>query len=114
MPCSSLSHLVTSALDRARRGAAAGLRRAGDAAHHAANRLVPDDEPVTKPAPVALVCNALAAMAPLPKPPGTTGDLETDVENLRLYQTALAEHAKRDEQLRALGALAARLAPLLR
>ncbi|MBE7448592.1 MAG: hypothetical protein HS111_06830 [Kofleriaceae bacterium] len=109
---------MTNALDRVRRGVAECLRRAGDAAHHAANRLVPGDEPATqptpKPAPIALVCNALAAMASLPKPPGTTGDLETDVENLRLYQTALAEHAKRDEQLRALGALAARLAPAIR
>ena len=35
--------------------------------------------------------------------------METDVENLVIYQTALATHAKRDEQLRTLGGLLGRL-----
>lgn len=111
MPRSLLPHLVTRAIDGARRGVAASLRRAGDAAHRAADALVPDLERTTKPAPFALACDVLAAMAPLPQPPVTTGHLETDVENLRLYQSALAEHARRDDALRTLGALAARLEP---
>jgi hypothetical protein len=35
--------------------------------------------------------------------------VETDVENLVIYQTALATHAKRDEQLRTLGSLLAKV-----
>ena len=35
--------------------------------------------------------------------------LETDVANLVLYQGALASHAKRDEQVRTLGGLVAKL-----
>ena len=37
-----------------------------------------------------------------------TGKLEADMENLMLYQKALAEHAKRDEQLRTVGSLASK------
>lgn len=51
----------------------------------------------------------LAAIQPLPGAPVAQGDVETDVENLVIYQTALATHAKRDEQLRTLGGLLARL-----
>ena len=51
----------------------------------------------------------LAAVQPLPAAPPAAGELETDVENLVLYQTALATHAKRDEQLRTLGSLLGRL-----
>ena len=51
----------------------------------------------------------LAAIQPLPAAPTAAGELETDVENLVIYQTALATHAKRDEQLRTLGGLLARL-----
>jgi hypothetical protein len=47
----------------------------------------------------------LAAIQPLPGAPGSTGHGETDMENLVIYQTALATHAKRDEQLRTLGSL---------
>ncbi|KAB2883392.1 MAG: hypothetical protein F9K40_23015 [Kofleriaceae bacterium] len=52
---------------------------------------------------------ALAVLQPLPAAPTGQGDVETDVENLVIYQTALANHAKRDEQLRALGTVIARL-----
>jgi hypothetical protein len=38
-----------------------------------------------------------------------TRDVGTDVGNLILYQSALASHAKRDEQVRTLGGLVARL-----
>ena len=51
----------------------------------------------------------LAAIQPLPAAPTGQGHTETDVENLVIYQTALATHAKRDEQLRTLGGLLARL-----
>jgi hypothetical protein len=51
----------------------------------------------------------LAAIQPLPAAPTAAGELETDVENLVIYQTALATHAKRDEQLRTLGSLLGRL-----
>jgi hypothetical protein len=50
----------------------------------------------------------LAAIQPLPNPPVATGKAEEDVANLVLYQTALAEHAKRDEQLRTIGSLASK------
>jgi len=54
---------------------------------------------------VELAAQILAAIQPLPGAPTGAGDVETDVENLVIYQTALATHAKRDEQLRTLGGL---------
>ena len=50
----------------------------------------------------------LAAIQPLPQAPVATGKLEDDLSNLVLYQKALAEHAKRDEQLRTVGSLASK------
>jgi hypothetical protein len=50
----------------------------------------------------------LAAIQPLPNAPVATGKLEIDMENMMLYQKALAEHAKRDEQLRTVGSLASK------
>jgi hypothetical protein len=50
----------------------------------------------------------IAAIQPLPPAPVATGSIETDVANLTRYQRALAEHAKRDEQLRTLGSLASK------
>ena len=50
----------------------------------------------------------LAAIQSLPNPPVSTGETSTDLGNLILYQRALAEHAKRDEQLRTVGSLAAK------
>jgi len=50
----------------------------------------------------------LAAIQPLPSAPVATGELGADMENLMLYQKALAEHAKRDEQLRTVGSLASK------
>jgi len=58
---------------------------------------------------VEVAAQILAAIQPLPGAPSAQGDVETDVENLVLYQTALATHAKRDEQLRTLGSLLGRL-----
>lgn len=51
----------------------------------------------------------LAAIQPLPTAPVATGKLDTDLANMVLYQKALAEHAKRDEQLRTVGSLATKL-----
>jgi len=52
-----------------------------------------------------LAAQLLAAIQPLPGAPTGAGDVETDVENLVTYQTALAAHAKADERLRTLGGL---------
>jgi len=54
---------------------------------------------------IELGAKLLAAIQPLPAAPTAQGDVETDVENLGIYQSALALHAKRDEQLRTLGEL---------
>lgn len=51
----------------------------------------------------------LAALMPLPGAPVAQGDAGVDVENLVTYQTALATHAKRDEQLRTAGTLLVRI-----
>ena len=58
---------------------------------------------------IELAAQLLAAIQPLPGAPSGVGDVETDVENLVIYQTALATHAKRDEQLRTLGGLLAKI-----
>jgi hypothetical protein len=58
---------------------------------------------------IELASQLLAAIQPLPGAPSGVGDVETDVENLVIYQTALATHAKRDEQLRTLGNLLAKI-----
>jgi len=47
----------------------------------------------------------LAAIQSLPTPPVATGETSTDLPNLILYQAAISEHAKRDEQLRTIGSL---------
>ena len=58
---------------------------------------------------IEAAAQALAAIQPLPAPPVAAGHAETDVANLVLYQSALATHAKRDEQLRTLGSLVRKL-----
>lgn len=55
---------------------------------------------------VDVAAQVLAAMASLPQAPMATRDVARDLANLIAYQTALAEHAKRDEQVRTAGALA--------
>ena len=49
---------------------------------------------------------ALAAMASLPTPPNISGEGRSDAQNMVKYQESLAQHAKRDEQIRTIGALA--------
>ena len=58
---------------------------------------------------VEMVASLFAAIQPLPAGPIATKDVSTDLGNLALYQGALAQHAKRDEQVRTLGNLIAKL-----
>jgi hypothetical protein len=51
----------------------------------------------------------LAALQALPAAPTAQGETATDVENLMIYQGALADHAKRDERLRTVGNLLVRI-----
>ena len=58
---------------------------------------------------VEMIAQIFAALQSLPNAPVATREVETDVGNLILYQGALANHAKRDEQVRTLGSLVAKL-----
>jgi hypothetical protein len=58
---------------------------------------------------VEMVAQLFAAIQPLPAAPNATRDANTDSANIILYQSALAQHAKRDEQVRTLGGLVAKL-----
>jgi hypothetical protein len=58
---------------------------------------------------VDLVAQIFAALMPLPAAPVATADASTDVGNLILYQGALAQYAKRDEQVRTLGNIVTKL-----
>ncbi len=58
---------------------------------------------------VDMVAQAFAALQTLPGAPVATRETSTDVANLILFQNALAQHAKRDEQVRTLGSLVAKL-----
>jgi hypothetical protein len=49
---------------------------------------------------VDLVGQGFAAIRSLPTPPTASGDSTTDTANLILYQQALAQHGKTDEQIR--------------
>jgi hypothetical protein len=58
---------------------------------------------------VELGLQVLAALRPLPAAPTALGDVETDVNNMVIYQTALAEFAQNDERLRTLGNVLGRI-----
>jgi hypothetical protein len=58
---------------------------------------------------VELGLQVLAALRPLPGAPTAQGDVETDVNNMVIYQTALAEFAQNDERLRTLGNVLGRI-----
>ena len=58
---------------------------------------------------VDLVAQIFAALMPLPGAPVATTDAATDIQNMMTYQTALAQYAKRDEQVRTLGNLVTKL-----
>jgi hypothetical protein len=59
---------------------------------------------------IEIAAQAFAALQPLPPSPNPTQETSTNVQNMIVYQRALAEHAKRDEQIRTLGGLVAKLA----
>ncbi|HEY1817404.1 MAG TPA: hypothetical protein VGL61_09605 [Kofleriaceae bacterium] len=58
---------------------------------------------------VDLVAQIFAAVMPLPTAPTATSDPATDVPNMILFTNALAQYAKRDEQIRTLGSLVTKL-----
>jgi len=58
---------------------------------------------------IDMVAQIFAALMPLPAAPTVTSDADTDAGNLILYQTSLAQYAKRDEQVRTLGNLIVKL-----
>lgn len=58
---------------------------------------------------VEMVVQIFAALQPLPAAPNATKDVSTDINNMMLYQAALAQHAKKDEQVRTAGYLLSRL-----
>ena len=58
---------------------------------------------------IDMVAQIFVALMPLPGAPVATSDTATDVNNLTLYQSSLASHAKRDEQVRTLGNLVSKL-----
>ena len=64
---------------------------------------------LTTGAVVEMVAQIFAALQSLPAAPIATKEASTDVANLILFQNALAQHAKRDEQVRTLGSLVAKL-----
>ena len=58
---------------------------------------------------IDMVAQIFAALMPLPAAPVATQVTSTDVGNSILYQQALAQYAKRDEQVRTLGSLVQKL-----
>ena len=58
---------------------------------------------------VDMAAQVFAALMSLPDAPVATADPATDVPNLITYQSSLASYAKRDEQIRTLGSLVAKL-----
>lgn len=58
---------------------------------------------------VEMVVQAFVAMQPLPAAPVATDRVSDNVENLITYNSALASYAKRDEQLRTIGSIVAKL-----
>lgn len=58
---------------------------------------------------IEMVAQLFASLQPLPAAPVPTRSSDTDSGNLILFQDALAKHAKRDEQVRMIGSLVAKL-----
>ena len=56
---------------------------------------------------VSLAALVLATVAPLPDAPAAVAETATNFQNMLLYQKALAEHAKRVQQITTVGAIAA-------
>ena len=55
---------------------------------------------------VQIVALGYAAVTPLPPKPAVTGEARTDATNLVAYQEALAQHAKRAQQISTIGMVA--------
>ena len=58
---------------------------------------------------IEMAAQIFGALQSLPQAPVATDSARTDVQNLITYQSALASHAKRDEQVRTLGSLVGKL-----
>jgi hypothetical protein len=58
---------------------------------------------------IEMIVQGFAAIQSLPAAPTATDNARDNIENLVLYQTALAQHAKRDEQLRTIGSIVSKL-----
>jgi len=58
---------------------------------------------------IEMVAQLFAMLQPLPAAPVATAVAATDIGNSILYQEALAQYAKRDEQVRTIGSLVAKL-----
>jgi hypothetical protein len=58
---------------------------------------------------IEMIVQGFAALQSLPAAPTATDSTRDNIENLVLYNTALAQHAKRDEQLRTIGNIVAKL-----
>ena len=58
---------------------------------------------------IDMVAQIFAALMPLPAAPAVTSIADTDSGNNILYQSAIAQYAKRDEQIRTLGNLVVKL-----
>ena len=59
---------------------------------------------------IEIAAQAFAALQALPPAPNPQQETSTNVANMIVYQRALAEHAKKDEQIRTLGSLISKLA----
>jgi hypothetical protein len=58
---------------------------------------------------IEMIAQVFAVLQPLPAAPTATEKMQDNLENLILYQGALAQHAKRDEQLRTIGHIVGKL-----
>ena len=58
---------------------------------------------------VEMIAQVFAALQPLPAAPNATDNSRDNIDNLITYQSALAQHAKRDEQVRTVGAIIGKL-----
>ena len=58
---------------------------------------------------IDLIGQGFAALRTLPTPPTTSGDGNTDIANLTLYQQSLAEYTQTDERIRTAARIVAKL-----
>jgi len=58
---------------------------------------------------IEMIVQGFTALQTLPAAPTATENARDNMDNLVLYQGALAQHAKRDEQLRTIGSIISKL-----